>query len=92
MKRHFNPALPGYDVRICLGAGKTNYTGVLSKAALTKARNHWLLPLRELVGGVSLGLVMEDNEISADMTLAIDSLQSVIYRCIELNEEALARL
>ncbi|KAG0597838.1 hypothetical protein M758_12G024400 [Ceratodon purpureus] len=73
-------------------SGKTNYTGVLSKAALSKSRNLWLLPLRELVGGVSLGLIMEDNEMSADMTLAIDSLQSVLYRCIELNEEALARL
>ena len=58
---------------------------------MTKARVHWLLPLRELVGGVSLGLIMDDTEISADMTLAIDSLQSVLYRCIELNDEALAR-
>lgn len=73
-------------------SGKTNYTGVLSKASLTKARIHWLLPLRELAGGVSLGLIMEDNEMSADMTLAIDSLQSVLVRCLELNEEALARL
>lgn len=30
--------------------------------------------------------------MSADMTLAIDSLQSVLVRCLELNEEALARL
>lgn len=35
---------------------------------------------------------MEDNEMSADMTLAIDSLQSVLYRCLDLNEEAFARL
>lgn len=64
---------------------------MLSKEAVTKARKQWLLPLRELVGGVSLGLVVEDNEMAADMSLAIDTLQSVVIRCLELNEEALAR-
>ncbi|XP_061966258.1 aberrant root formation protein 4 isoform X2 [Populus nigra] len=33
-------------------AGKTNYTGVLSKKNLEKAFNEWLLPLRALVAGI----------------------------------------
>ncbi|KAG5244420.1 aberrant root formation protein [Salix suchowensis] len=33
-------------------AGKTNYTGVLSKKNLEKAFNEWLLPLRALVTGI----------------------------------------
>jgi hypothetical protein len=41
---------------------------------------------------VSSGLIEEDDEVSADMRLAIDSLQSVVYRCLELNEEALAQM
>ena len=59
---------------------------------LRKARTEWLLPLRELVGSVSSGLIEEDDEVSADIRLAIDSLQSVVYRCLELGEEALAQL
>lgn len=73
-------------------SGKTNFTGILSKEALRKGRTKWLLPLRELVGSVSSGLIEEDDEVSADMRLAIDTLQSVVYRCLELNEEALAQL
>ena len=67
-------------------AGRTNYTGILSNEFLRKARTEWLLPLRELVAKVSLSLVEEDDEVSANMRLAVDSLQSVLYRCLELNE------
>ncbi|KAG0623472.1 hypothetical protein M758_3G176700 [Ceratodon purpureus] len=73
-------------------SGKTNYTGILSKETLKKARTECLLPLREAVGQMSLALLEDDDEVSADMRLAIDSLQSVVYRCLELNEEALAQL
>ncbi|XP_024383426.1 aberrant root formation protein 4 [Physcomitrium patens] len=73
-------------------SGKTNYTGVLSKENLAKARSQWLLPLREVMEGLSQQLREEDGDMSADMGLAIDSLQSVVYRCLELNEEALAYL
>lgn len=73
-------------------AGKTNHTGILSKEALTMARKQWLLPLREHLGGVSVGLMGEADEMSSDMALAIDNLQSVVYRCLELNEEVFAQL
>jgi len=59
---------------------------------LKKAHIEWLLPLRELVGRLNLELISEDDEVAADMSLAIASLQSVLYRCLELNEEALALL
>lgn len=73
--------------------GKTNYTGILSKEALRKARAEWLLPLRELLARrqSSLGLRAEnDDEMCVDMSLAVDTLQSLVYRCLELNEDALA--
>ncbi|XP_024358246.1 aberrant root formation protein 4 isoform X2 [Physcomitrium patens] len=73
-------------------SGKTNHTGILSKEALTMARKQWLLPLREHLGGVSVGLMGEADEMSSAMALAIDNLQSVVYRCLELNEEVFAQL
>lgn len=71
--------------------GKTNHTGVLSKEVLRKARTEWLLPLLELVGQVNLEGMAEDDEMFANMSLAMDNLRSVLCRCLELNEEAPAQ-
>lgn len=71
--------------------GKTNHTGVLSKEVLRKARTEWLLPLLELAGQLNLEVMAEDDEMFASMSLAVDNLRSVLYRCLELNEEALAQ-
>jgi len=70
-------------------SGKTNLTGVLSKASLMKAQTQWLLPLRELLGGIQSNLVVEGDEYAAGVGLAIDNLQSVLIRCLELTEDAL---
>ncbi|KAH9554289.1 hypothetical protein CY35_08G057000 [Sphagnum magellanicum] len=70
-------------------SGKTNLTGILSKASLMKAQTQWLLPLRELLGGIQSNLVVEGDEYAAGVGLAIDNLQSVLIRCLELTEDAL---
>jgi hypothetical protein len=70
-------------------SGKTNLTGVLSKASLMKAHTQWLLPLCELLGGMQSNLVVEGDEYAAGVGLAIDNLQSVLIRCLELTEDAL---
>jgi hypothetical protein len=64
-------------------------TGVLSKASLMKAQTQWLLPLRELLGGIQSNLVVEVDEYAAGVGLGIDNLQCVLIRCLELTEDAL---
>ncbi|XP_075513545.1 aberrant root formation protein 4-like [Primulina tabacum] len=70
--------------------GKSNYTGILSKDHLHKAFNEWLLPLRPLVSAVAA-----ENRNGCDRHLLYDSIcalnlvELVLYRCIELVEEEL---
>ncbi|XWS72720.1 hypothetical protein CRYUN_Cryun02cG0064700 [Craigia yunnanensis] len=68
-------------------AGKTNYTGVLSKNSLQKAYNEWLLPLRMLVTGI----VAENksDQLAVETVCALNPVELVLYRCIELVEEKL---
>jgi hypothetical protein len=54
-----------------------------------KAHTQWLLPLCELLGGMQSNLVVEGDEYAAGVGLAIDNLQSVLIRCLELTEDAL---
>ena len=72
--------------------GKTNYTGLLSKQGLTKARIQWLLPLSQLVTEATLGFNLDDDEDAAGMRCAINSLEIVLQHCLELTQEALELL
>ena len=72
--------------------GKTNYTGLLSKQGLTKARIQWLLPLSQLVREAILGFNLDDDEDTAGMRCAINSLEIVLQHCLELTQEALQLL
>ncbi|KAK6237023.1 hypothetical protein SCA6_012360 [Theobroma cacao] len=70
-------------------AGKTNYTGVLSKNNLQKAYNEWLLPLRTLVTGMMAENKSDYDQLAIDTVCALNPVELVLYRCIELVEEKL---
>ncbi|KAF5748146.1 hypothetical protein HS088_TW04G00096 [Tripterygium wilfordii] len=68
---------------------KTNYTGVMSKNSLQKAYNEWLLPLRTLVIGVMAENNNDYGQFATDIVCALNPVELVLYRCIELVEEKL---
>lgn len=68
-------------------AGKTNHTGVLSKDKLETAYNEWLLPLRTLVTGLATENKSDYDQLSIDTVCALNPIELVLYRCIELVEE-----
>ncbi|KAJ6383034.1 hypothetical protein OIU77_031457 [Salix suchowensis] len=70
-------------------AGKTNYTGVLSKKNLEKAFNEWLLPLRTLVTGIMAENKDDHDPLVMDTVCSLNPIELVLYRCIELVEEKL---
>ncbi|KAJ6745388.1 GLOMULIN [Salix koriyanagi] len=70
-------------------AGKTNYTGVLSKKNLEKAFNEWLLPLRALVTGIMAENKDDHDPLVMDTVCSLNPIELVLYRCIELVEEKL---
>ncbi|XVE71232.1 hypothetical protein DITRI_Ditri10aG0134300 [Diplodiscus trichospermus] len=76
-------------VLIMESAGKTNYTGVLSKNNLQKAYNEWLLPLRTLVTGTLVENKSDNDQLAVDTVCALNPVELVLYRCIELVEEKL---
>lgn len=76
-------------VLITESTGKTNCTGVLSKNNLHKAYNEWLLPLRTLVTGIEAENKNDYDQLVVDMVCALNPVELVLYRCIELVEEKL---
>ncbi|KDP34393.1 hypothetical protein JCGZ_12787 [Jatropha curcas] len=70
-------------------AGQTNFTGVLSKNNLQKAYNEWLLPLRTLVTGIMTENKNDYNQLAMNTVCALNPVELVMYRCIELVEEKL---
>lgn len=72
--------------------GKTNYTGLLSKQGLTKARIQWLLPLSQLVREEIQGFNLDNDEGTTGMRCAINNLEIVLQRCLELIQDALEQL
>ncbi|OMO61612.1 YAP-binding/Alf4/Glomulin [Corchorus capsularis] len=70
-------------------AEKTNYTGVMSKNNLQKAYNEWLLPLRTLVTGIAAENKSDYDQLAIDTVCALNPVEMVLYRCIELVEEKL---
>ncbi|KAK4277216.1 hypothetical protein QN277_015241 [Acacia crassicarpa] len=69
--------------------GKTNHTGVVSRSSLQKVYNEWLLPLRTLVTGVVSKNQNDYDQLAVDTVCALNPLELVLYRCIELVEEKL---
>ncbi|KAL6985213.1 hypothetical protein U1Q18_018591, partial [Sarracenia purpurea var. burkii] len=76
-------------VLITESTGNTNYTDVLSEKNLRKAYNEWLLPLRTLVTGIVAENQKDHDELAMDTVCALNPLELVLYRCIELVEEKL---
>ncbi|XP_038897736.1 aberrant root formation protein 4 [Benincasa hispida] len=76
-------------VLITESTGNTNYTGVLLKSNLQKSYNEWLLPLRTLVTGIKSENKTDYDQIMVDMECALNPVELVLYRCIELVEEKL---
>ncbi|GMI95094.1 ABERRANT LATERAL ROOT FORMATION 4 [Hibiscus trionum] len=70
-------------------AGKTNYTGVQSKNNLQKAYNEWLLPLRLLVSSIEAANKNDNEQVAFDTVCALNPVELVLYRCLELVEENL---
>ncbi|KAK6912547.1 YAP-binding/ALF4/Glomulin [Dillenia turbinata] len=70
-------------------AAKTNSTGVLSKSSLQKAYNEWLLPLRTLVTGIITENKDDYDQFAMDTVCALNPVELVLYRCLELVEEKL---
>ncbi|EFJ11546.1 hypothetical protein SELMODRAFT_426228 [Selaginella moellendorffii] len=64
-------------------SGGTNYTGILSRAELVKAKSQWLEPLRAAISAIP----PDDPEIA----LHVDALQMTRSRCLELVEAELAQ-
>lgn len=93
------PALPEYSdavlaalnlyrfILITESTGKTNYTKVLLKENLQKVYKEWLLPLRTLVTGIEAENQKDYSELTSDMLCALNPVELVLYRCIELVEE-----
>lgn len=59
---------------------------VLSKSNLQKAYNEWLLPLRTLVTGILAETKDDYDQFSVDTVCALNPIELVLYRCIELVE------
>ncbi|KAJ9184065.1 hypothetical protein P3X46_007846 [Hevea brasiliensis] len=76
-------------ILITESAGKTNYTEVLSEKNLQKAYNEWLLPLRTLVTGIMTENKNDYDQLAIDTVCALNPVELVLYRCIELVEEKL---
>ncbi|WCJ30357.1 aberrant lateral root formation 4 [Euphorbia peplus] len=76
-------------ILITESAGKTNYTAVMSKNNLQKAYNKWLMPLRTLVSGIMSENKNDCDQHAVDTLCALNPVEFVLYRCIELVEEKL---
>ncbi|CAK9146471.1 unnamed protein product [Ilex paraguariensis] len=76
-------------VLITESTGKTNYTGLLAKDKLQKACNEWFLPLRTLVTGIVAENEKDHDQLAFDSVCALNPVELVLYRCIELVEENL---
>ncbi|KAF3447064.1 hypothetical protein FNV43_RR12244 [Rhamnella rubrinervis] len=76
-------------ILITESTGKTNYTGVLSRSNMQKTYNEWLLPLRTLVTGIMAENKSDYDQLAVDTVCALNPVELVLYRCIELVEEQL---
>nr|XP_010913381.1 aberrant root formation protein 4 isoform X2 [Elaeis guineensis] len=93
LPEHSEPVLAALNlfrfILITESTGKTNHTGILSANTLHKAYSEWLLPLRTLVTGIRAENEKDDSEIADHILCALNPVQLVLYRCIELVEDKL---
>ncbi|EHA8588165.1 aberrant root formation protein 4 [Cocos nucifera] len=93
LPEHSEPVLSALNlfrfILIIESTGKTNHTGILSANTLHKAYSEWLLPLRTLVTGIRAENEKDDGEIADHILCALNPVQLVLYRCIELVEDRL---
>nr|XP_043608352.1 aberrant root formation protein 4 [Erigeron canadensis] len=76
-------------ILITESSGNTNYTEVLSKINLQKVYREWLEPLRALVSSVAVENHKDNDQLAFDAVCALNPVEFVLYRCIELVEENL---
>ncbi|XP_042036973.1 aberrant root formation protein 4-like [Salvia splendens] len=75
-------------ILITESTGNSNSSGILAKEKLQKVYKEWLLPLRVLVSGTMARSMKESD----DSMCALNPVELVLYRCIELVEEKLKHL
>ncbi|KAL1533174.1 aberrant root formation protein 4 [Salvia divinorum] len=75
-------------ILITESTGNSNSSGILAKEKLQKVYKEWLLPLRVLVSRT----MAENMKESDDSVCALNPVELVLYRCIELVEEKLKHL
>lgn len=77
-------------ILITESSGNTNYTQVLTNNNLKKVYKEWLEPLRNVVCGVTAENHRgDDDQLGIDTSCALNPVEFVLYRCIELVEENL---
>eukprot|EP00257_Ricinus_communis_P003412 XP_002515461.2 aberrant root formation protein 4 [Ricinus communis] len=76
-------------ILITESAGKTNFTGALSRNNLQQAYSQWFLPLRTVVTGILAENKNDHDQFAINTVCALNPVELVLYRCIELVEEKL---
>ncbi|XP_048228131.1 aberrant root formation protein 4 isoform X2 [Ricinus communis] len=76
-------------ILITESAGKTNFTGALSRNNLQQAYSQWFLPLRSVVTGILAENKNDHDQFAINTVCALNPVELVLYRCIELVEEKL---
>ncbi|XP_051142266.1 aberrant root formation protein 4 [Andrographis paniculata] len=76
-------------ILITESTGNSNSTGILSEDKLRKAHSEWLLPLRTLVTGIMAENLKDCDQLASDTICALNPVELVLYRCIDLVEEKL---
>ncbi|KAL5853158.1 hypothetical protein ACOSQ3_008276 [Xanthoceras sorbifolium] len=82
-------ALNLYRFALLTESKENTNSEVLSMSNLQKAYNEWLLPLRTLVTGIMIENKNGYDPLALDTVCALNPLELVLYRCIELVEEKL---
>ncbi|MCE3051508.1 hypothetical protein HAX54_050023 [Datura stramonium] len=62
---------------------------ILSIGDIARAYSEWLLPLRTLVTGVVAENQQDHDQLASDTICALNPIELVLYRCIELVEDNL---
>lgn len=61
----------------------------MSPSNLRKAYEKWLLPLRTLLSGIQSENAENDSELADNILCALNPVQFVLHRCIDLVEECM---
>ncbi|MQL77761.1 hypothetical protein Taro_010173 [Colocasia esculenta] len=69
----------------------TSQKRLLREADVQKAYSEWLLPLRTLVSGIEAENTEDADDLACHTLCALNPVQLVLYRCIELAEVYLGR-